>query len=497
MLYDCILLLIVFFKTEWSREEDEKLLHLAKIMPCQWRSIAPMVGRTAAQCLERYEKLLDSATNIEDEDEETRKLRSEVDMDPENKPALPDAVDMEEDEKEMLQEARARLACTKGKKAKRKAREKQLENARRLASIQKKRELKAAGIDVGSSLKKKMKGINYNKEIPFLHTPAPGFYDTNEEARKPSKQISLKGLTMEKLEGQTRADIEEKLRKKDTERQREMLQNNKVNVLEKLNKLNALKQEQIRKRAKLSLPDAQISDAELNEIAKMTYELDEDAEFGAPTPNPHGTSYMTPALATPHFQQDRRMLEKQVSTKLASLPKPKTVKVEVVVDEHIDEEIEGKKILTREEEKEQVMALINEEMNKIDEESYKYDFGEDWINVWLDNYDDIIYLPEQGKYILKSTATATDKVAALQHIFDILSKPMEDISKKISVTEKRVTTYQTGYMRRCELLNNEICKLSQNIAQAKIDKECFKMLQELEEHAIEARILDISKRVTL
>lgn len=49
---------------------------------------------------------------------------------------------MDEDEKEMLSEARARLANTRGKKAKRKAREKQLEEARRLASLQKKRELK-------------------------------------------------------------------------------------------------------------------------------------------------------------------------------------------------------------------------------------------------------------------------------------------------------------------------------------------------------------------
>jgi len=45
-------------KTEWTREEDEKLLHLAKLMPTQWRTIAPIVGRTAAQCLERYDKLL-------------------------------------------------------------------------------------------------------------------------------------------------------------------------------------------------------------------------------------------------------------------------------------------------------------------------------------------------------------------------------------------------------------------------------------------------------
>ena len=49
-------------------------------------------------------------------------------------------------EKEMLSEARARLANTQGKKAKRKARERQLEEARRLAVLQKKRELKAAGL---------------------------------------------------------------------------------------------------------------------------------------------------------------------------------------------------------------------------------------------------------------------------------------------------------------------------------------------------------------
>lgn len=45
-------------KTEWSREEDERLLHLAKLMPTQWRTIAPIIGRTAAQCLDRYEYLL-------------------------------------------------------------------------------------------------------------------------------------------------------------------------------------------------------------------------------------------------------------------------------------------------------------------------------------------------------------------------------------------------------------------------------------------------------
>ncbi len=53
-------------KTEWTREEDEKLLHLAKLMPTQWRTIAPIVGRTPAQCLDRYERLLDMAVSKED-----------------------------------------------------------------------------------------------------------------------------------------------------------------------------------------------------------------------------------------------------------------------------------------------------------------------------------------------------------------------------------------------------------------------------------------------
>ena len=91
--------------------EDEKLLHLAKLMPTQWRTIAPIVGRTATQCLERYQKLLDEAEAKENEElgltgvdgagpsvEDIRRLRpGEIDPDPETKPARPDPIDMDED----------------------------------------------------------------------------------------------------------------------------------------------------------------------------------------------------------------------------------------------------------------------------------------------------------------------------------------------------------------------------------------------------------------
>ncbi|GAB4838139.1 Cell cycle serine/threonine-protein kinase cdc5/MSD2 [Ancistrocladus abbreviatus] len=48
----------------------------------------------------------------------------EINLNPKSKPALPDLVDMDEDEKQMLSKAQARFANTRGKKARRKTREK-------------------------------------------------------------------------------------------------------------------------------------------------------------------------------------------------------------------------------------------------------------------------------------------------------------------------------------------------------------------------------------
>jgi hypothetical protein len=65
------------------------------------------------------------------------------------------------------------------KKAKRKAREAQLEEARRLASLQKTRELKAAGLATGRS-EKKRRGINHQAEIAFDLGAVQGPIDANE-----------------------------------------------------------------------------------------------------------------------------------------------------------------------------------------------------------------------------------------------------------------------------------------------------------------------------
>jgi pre-mRNA-splicing factor CDC5/CEF1 len=296
-------------KTEWSREEEEKLLHLAKIMPSQWRTIAPMLGRTAAQALEHYEMLLDAAQqpdiaaaaaaaaaggpgsaaaaaaakpSIRDRLEDPRRLRpGEIDPLPEAKPARPDPVDMEEDELEMLSEARARLANTKGKKAKRKAREKQLEEARRLAVLQKQRELRAAGIEPKQAHKRKL-GIDYLEEIPFEKKPAAGFFDTTEEdvaTAAAAQARGFKSVGLEQLEGKSRDQIELEERKKDAKRLKLFKETNLPAALLKINQLND--PQQISRRLDMNLPTPQINEQELAEIAKLGGQL---GAAGAATP---------------------------------------------------------------------------------------------------------------------------------------------------------------------------------------------------------------------
>jgi len=251
-------------KTEWAREEEEKLLHLAKLMPTQWRTIASLVGRTASQCLEHYEFLLDQANKKTEDDQldDPRKLKpGELDPNPETKPARPDPKDMDEDELEMLSEARARLANTQGKKAKRKAREKQLEEARRLAALQKRRELRQAGIYLSKNPKgsKRKKGIDYNAEIPLQKQVPDGPYDTTNDVYEPS-HFNFKKLRQQHLDKDDNED-EAKERKKDKSQK-----DKKENDMPPPN-FNFI--EPIKKRSKLVLPEPQISDGELEQVVKI------------------------------------------------------------------------------------------------------------------------------------------------------------------------------------------------------------------------------------
>ncbi|GJQ15772.1 hypothetical protein GpartN1_g7563.t1 [Galdieria partita] len=328
-------------KTDWTREEEEKLLHLAKVMPNQWRTIAPIIGRTASQCLEHYERLIDEAQReleggAEGSSEELRKLRpGEIDPTPETRPARPDPVDMDEDEKEMLSEARARLANTKGKKAKRKAREKQLEEAKRLAMLQKKRELKAAGLRAGTRIR--IKGFNYVEEIPFEKKPPPGFFDVVEEEKeseKITKELKPRevGQLIEKYEGKRRIDQEAIARKLEAKRRRLF---EDQNLPETLKNNYEKEREQILKgfqRTSLKLPEPQINDEELQMLRKSTLATEEYQQYGrvgersvtenlladyskTPTPYHYSRGWNTPSTTASQSTSQTPVLETWNETK--------------------------------------------------------------------------------------------------------------------------------------------------------------------------------------
>jgi pre-mRNA-splicing factor CDC5/CEF1 len=282
-------------KVEWSREEDEKLLHLAKLLPAQWKTIGPLVGgRTSVQCQERYEQLLDEAAmGGKEEDEKmasvgegeggtgdsVRKLRAgDIDPHPETKPARPDPIDMDDDEIEMLQEARARLANTQGKKAKRKAREKMLNEAKRLADLQKRRELKQAGLLSTSARVRAKRGrreIDYGVEIPF-HKPAPaGFHSTadedrmaDEQRRKRLKQIDFQQINESQYRSRDRD--EKNAKKREEARLRNLERSNMQYVVAQVSKKND--PIAARKRGLLSMPAPTVSDGELEKVAKVAKE---------------------------------------------------------------------------------------------------------------------------------------------------------------------------------------------------------------------------------
>lgn len=273
-------------KTEWSKDEDEQLLHLAKLMPTQFRTISTIIGRTANQCIERYTKLLDDAEARETAElglagvesaetaapsaDDVRKLRpGELDPDPETKPARPDTIDMDEDEKEMLSEARARLANTQGKKAKRKARERQLEESRRLAVLQKRRELKNAGINIKVVTRKKGQ-MDYNADIPFEKAPAPGFFDTEEEETRNERQREMFDPRKQQLANKRKGDPDEDGEDRKRRKNDKGTPSTAFAAAAKAGQLQKIREaERSSKRRSLALPAPQVGEGELEEIVKM------------------------------------------------------------------------------------------------------------------------------------------------------------------------------------------------------------------------------------
>ena len=88
-------------------------------------------------CIEHFQELLDKAENRQiDPNNDPRKLRpGEIDPNPESKPARPDPIDLDEDMKETLNEARSRVANTRGKKSQKKNKRKAIRRSKKISNI--------------------------------------------------------------------------------------------------------------------------------------------------------------------------------------------------------------------------------------------------------------------------------------------------------------------------------------------------------------------------
>jgi pre-mRNA-splicing factor CDC5/CEF1 len=118
--------------------------------------------------------------------------------------------------------------------------------------------------------KKKKKGMDYNADIPLEHRPAPGFYDTTDEAAKTySAPI---GQSLRALEGKRRQEVEEQEEKNKRRKGDDGKPKNQAAqfVAAREAQIKKLKeQEQVIRRRKLNLPMPQVGERELEEIVKI------------------------------------------------------------------------------------------------------------------------------------------------------------------------------------------------------------------------------------
>ncbi|XP_065218852.1 cell division cycle 5-like protein [Planococcus citri] len=503
-------------KTEWSREEDEKLLHMAKLMPTQWRTISQIIGRTAAQCLERYETLLDLAQKKEEGEtgDDLRKLKpGEIDPNPETKPARPDPKDMDEDELEMLSEARARLANTQGKKAKRKAREKQLEEARRLAALQKRRELRAAGIHTYNRNRRK-RGIDYNAEIPFEKKPASGFYDTSEEVIDPFAP-NFKRLRQQNLDGEMRAEKEERERQKDRQKMKEKKENDMPSSM--------LNQDAPRKFSKLVLPEPQMSTQEVHqafqpqkppEIVEEVMEVDQaeidqkareeearrmELEFKRRSQVIQRSLPRPIDVTVPIRKNDPNLTDLQKAEELIKEEMIKMLHYDAIhsplendtmaLNDHTsylerhpyerftDDEIENTKELLKKE-----MDVVKAGMShgELPIDAYT--------QVWDECLSQILYIPSQGRYTRANLVPKNERIKSLEKQLELNRNLMSKEAKRAAKLERKLKVLLGGYMSKVNASTKQFNEIQDQIEKAQIELSTFKHLQKQEEIAASRRL---------
>ena len=129
-----------------------------------------------------------------------------------------------------------------------------------MAQMQKQRELKAAGISLARPIK--IRGINYNVEIPFEKKVPEGLYEAKSETL--ITDAAKQNIALQQIETRRRDEEEKKKRALDAKKMSQLKKKNLPKAMELINKGETMLQTM----SKLMLPAPQIGDAELNTIKK-------------------------------------------------------------------------------------------------------------------------------------------------------------------------------------------------------------------------------------
>lgn len=160
-----------------------------------------------------------------------------------------------------------------------------LDEAKRLADLNKRRELKQAGLLSSTARTKAMSGkrkrgeMDLGVEIPF-HKPAPvGFHDTTDEDRRADmiRNKRLRDVNVKQInesQYRTRDREEKEAQKREAARIRALERSNMQLIVAEISKTND--PVAVRKRGILSMPQPTVTDSELEKISKMA--LDEGVE---------------------------------------------------------------------------------------------------------------------------------------------------------------------------------------------------------------------------
>ena len=116
-----------------------------------------------------------------------------------------------------------------------------------------------------SLFKKKIKGVDYNEAVPFERKIPEGRFDIEDEAPPGLTNVEIGSFL------QKRRDEEEKKEKElDKAKMRKLKEKNLPKAIELISKANDPKV--VAFKTKLILPDAQVSDKEIDMIARMNQE---------------------------------------------------------------------------------------------------------------------------------------------------------------------------------------------------------------------------------